>query len=71
MSDEPPEDRVRLWPALFTGGHEIALEVETHGAWVDGTYVPAGERTSAVEQVMRLLYDLALQHRKKQQEGTA
>ncbi len=54
---------------MFVGGHEISLEVEIHGAWVDGTYEPAGERTPAVEHVMRLLYDLALQHRKKQQEG--
>ena len=69
MAGAPPEDRIRLWPALFAWGHEISLEVEIHGAWVDGTYVPAGERTPAVEHVMRLLYDLALQHRKQQQEG--
>jgi len=69
MAGAPPEDRIRLWPALFAWGHEISLEVEIHGAWMDGTYVPAGERTPAVEQVMRLLYDLALQHRKQQQEG--
>lgn len=72
MSFDPPaEDDVRLFPPLQIGGHEVALEVEIHGAWQDGTYVSRTDRTPAVLLAMKLMWELVMERSRKQQEGTA
>lgn len=64
-------DHIKLWPPVVIGGQEIALEIEVHGAWVDGTYEPRKERSEPVIRAIKRLYDLALEHRNKQKEGQA
>ena len=71
MSEDPPEERLRVFPPLQIAGHDIALEVEIHGAWQDGTYVSRGERTPAVLMAMKLMWELVMEHRRKQKEGKA
>lgn len=74
MSGEPPEDRVKLWPAIQAGGVEVALEIEVHGAWLyepDGTcrYEPRESRGEAALKAMRTAYDALAEFRRKQQGG--
>ena len=69
MSFEEQTDHIRLWPPIVIGGSEIGLEVEVHGAWVDGTYEPRKQRSGPVLLAIKTLYDLALEHRRKQTGG--
>ena len=71
MSEDPPEDHIRVFPPLHVAGHEIALEVEMHGAWQDGTYVSREESAPAVLMAVKLMWELVMEHSRKQKEGKA
>lgn len=68
-SDDELRNHIKLLPPLFVDGSEVALEIQVHGAWVDGTYCLPTERTPPVVMAMQLLTELVLQHRQRQQEG--
>lgn len=55
-------DHIHLLAPIRVGPNDVSLEIELHGAWVDGTYHPRSERTPEVVRAIGKLRELVLTH---------